>query len=147
MQGSSVYKTASRDWELDLRLTSALFDRICQLKKWLHIKAMRIKASFLTASINSQDHSEKIIRYEDLVAEHGTDLSGVLPKRMLVDTIPYDLETAIRRYQPTLLCLRYIKSQTESRKIEMLLTSYPYSWMVSTKENLALSTSSLQRDI
>ena len=134
--GNLKVEDRSRNWELDLRLTSALFDRICQLKDSLIDVLMRLKASRYTASINAKDHEKDIVRYEDLVAEHGADLSAILPKRMLVDTIPYDLETAIKRYEPTLQCLRYIKRETGTRGIEMLLTSYPYSWTVSIHENL-----------
>lgn len=125
-----------RDWEIDLRLTSALFDRICQLKYSLLDVLMKFKASRYTAAIHAKDHSKETIRYEDLVAKHGTDLSAVLPKRMQVDTIPYDLATAKERYEPTLRCLQYIKKETEARGVEMVLTSYPYAWMVSTRENL-----------
>lgn len=125
-----------RDWELDLRRSSALIDRICQLKYYVRDELMKIKYSYITKSINSTDQTDHIIRYDDLVAKHGTDLSKILPKRMLVDTIPYDLETAIKRYEPTLRCLRYIKKETEAKGSEMILTSYPYPWMVSTEENL-----------
>lgn len=134
--GNLSVEDRGRNWELDLRLSSALFDRFCQLKYWLLDTLMKFKYSRLAASINARDRSEDIIRYEDLVAEHGMNLSAVLPKRMLVDTIPYELETAINRYEPTLRCLRYVKKETGARGIEMVLTSYPYAWMVSTQENL-----------
>jgi lysophospholipase L1-like esterase len=131
-EGKLKVEERGRNWLLDMRITSRLFDRTYRLAASIRHRILNSKA----ASIYAEDHGGDIIRYETLVSEHGTDLSAVLPKRMQVDTIPFDLETAVKRYEPTLRSLRYIKRETASRGMELILTSYPYPWMVSIREAL-----------
>jgi len=120
------------DWLLRIRMGSSLFNESYSFMQFVRANMIKWKKKLLINNLNSAN----IVRYEDLINKNGYNLASVLPKRMLADTIPFDLSTAQEKYQPTLKSLRYIKKQCDQNNIVMYLASYPYPWMVSIKESL-----------
>jgi hypothetical protein len=81
-----------------------------------------------------RDKQFTIIKYSDLVAKHGTDLSKILPPGFITNNIPYGLEKAKKVYDPTFKCLSYIQRECKRKHVSLYLASYPYPWMVSIEE-------------
>lgn len=117
------------DWKTRLRVGSSLYARLRDFIKSKNTETLRQKIK------NDEKGAYPVVRYEDLIAG-GKDLSKVLPPKFLSDTIPYDIDTAIKRYQASFIYLKYIRDECARRGIALYFSSYPYPWMVSTDQSV-----------
>jgi hypothetical protein len=115
-----VAAASKANWEL--RLTTGF-----SLYKYLK----KIADIFKNLPRRDQPPDPPVVTYEALVEEHGPDLSGYDFGWLETDIIMYDYQTALKRYQPTFICLKHIADMCREKKIKLFLASYPYPWMVS----------------
>jgi hypothetical protein len=78
----------------------------------------------------------KIVKYPDLVAKYGDDLSTDLPKYVLGNMIPYTLDRALKEYKKSYKSLEFIRNETSKRGQKLYLSSYPYPWMITPYESV-----------
>lgn len=118
-------------WNLRLKIASSLYNRMYAVARILKTKVIKLKTKQLIKEGNYH-----IVQYDDLVKSFGSDLSKVLPDILLFDIIPYDLDTALIRYDTSFQNLKYIKEECDKRNIKLYFSSYPYPWMVSVSESI-----------
>lgn len=117
-----------RKTDLELRLQIG-FSLYARLKGLIH----KIASNKLD-NLQEITNNASIITYESLVAKYGTDLSKHNIGRLAVDTIMYDYETALERYQATLVCMKHVARICKRNNTTLFIASYPYPWMVSIRE-------------
>ncbi len=107
-------------WELRLKTGFSLYKKLKKLVSTLRDRPRR-----------DQGPETPLVTYEELLDQYGPKLPEQDFGWLNLDVILYDYETALKRYQPTFTCLKHIANLCREKKIELLLASYPYPWMVS----------------
>jgi len=119
-----------------LQFGSSLFRHLADGWEFLRREANAVRFALIERSYRKG--KIPVVTYDDLASQSGAqDISAAIPARLLTDFVPYDLQTALQKYTPTLTSLRAVKTTCDRVGATLYLSSYPYPWMVSTQEALA----------
>jgi hypothetical protein len=128
----AMVKAPEFDRRLRLRFISGFYNRIARIAP----SSGGVMSDATYAKQQQAFLANSPVRYEELVAARGDDISAVLPKQLLHDSIPYSFERARQEYAATREALACVKRLADRVGARMFTSSYPYPWYVSTSESV-----------